>query len=372
MDLFSFAKKLVKGNYADSSSISDDEKEYYRSDDYYVYEIPDVLSYPVRVIEFEERKKSAYPSRNGLYPAEIVLLYYCSLAKLPKPITGYQGFWWFEYGIRDVGHALESLEKRNFIKFADYISTLKKLSPKEINIIIEKLNIPSSKNNKKNVENILEYFSNSKNVDVDKIVPKKYELTELGCKEIEENEYIVYMHRNQNKNVCLNKDNKYDVWAMNNYFHNKGLQNWKKEIGKIELKLFKVDFINSVKNKESSKMAKTCTPEEIREYLKQHESEINTAMLNDSDGFEEDLDAISLRKAGKEKEALVKFHIAIRKKFIGTAPYEGAAIIYRKYKMYDEELKVVEAGIKYTENEWFIKRKERVIELMNKEKEKNI
>lgn len=34
--------------------------------------------------------------------------------------------------------------------------------------------------------------------------------------------------------------------------------------------------------------------------------------------------------------------------------------------MYDEELEVVEAGIKYTGNEWFIKRKEKIIELKTK------
>lgn len=315
--------------YADSSTVADDEREYYHPDDYYVYELPPVLSYPVRVIEFNERKKTSFASKNGLYPGEIVLLHYCSLSKLPKPITDYQGFWWFEYGIRDVGHMLESLEKRQFIKYASYLSTIKKLSPKEVNAIIEKINIPLAKSNKQNVDNILEYISNNKNIDANKIVPKKYELSDLGVKELEENEYIVYMHSHQDKDQYIDKNNKFDVWGMNIYFHKKGLQNWKNDIGKIELKLYKVDFINLIKD--SKKRVNENSPEDIKEYLKEDEKDIKIAMRNDSDGFEEDLEGIRLIKIGKVKEALVKFHIAIKKGFYGTAPYEGTAIIFRKY-----------------------------------------
>ena len=49
-----------------------------------------------KVITFEERKKTSYPSRHGLYVAEILLLEFCGLGKYPKPNGRYPGLWWFE------------------------------------------------------------------------------------------------------------------------------------------------------------------------------------------------------------------------------------------------------------------------------------
>lgn len=94
--------------YVDSSTVSPDERPFYQPDNYYTF-----YSYPgtamaKRVVPFDERKQTTYPSQRGLYVAEILLLAYCDKGKYPKPKGGYPGFWWFKYGIRDVGHALES------------------------------------------------------------------------------------------------------------------------------------------------------------------------------------------------------------------------------------------------------------------------
>ena len=54
-------------SFADSASIAPDERPYYQPDNYYTY-----YSYPgsemaVRVITFDERKKTTFPSARGLY-----------------------------------------------------------------------------------------------------------------------------------------------------------------------------------------------------------------------------------------------------------------------------------------------------------------
>ena len=69
----SHAVSNSKYSFADSSSISPDERPYYQPDDYYTF-----YSYPgtemaTRVITFEERKKTSFPSARGLYVAEIML-----------------------------------------------------------------------------------------------------------------------------------------------------------------------------------------------------------------------------------------------------------------------------------------------------------
>lgn len=85
-----------------------------------------------RVITFEERKKTSFPSARGLYVAEIMLLEYCSQGKYPKPKGGYPGLWWFKYGIRDVGHALESLQDRGFLQWASKAKSLGTLKVDEL------------------------------------------------------------------------------------------------------------------------------------------------------------------------------------------------------------------------------------------------
>ena len=97
-----------------------------------------------KVITFDERKKTSYPSNRGLYVAEILLLEYCSYGKYPKPSGGYPGLWWFEYGIRDVGHALESLEKRGYLRWAPLDQCLSSLKVDELKQILDKAGLPTT------------------------------------------------------------------------------------------------------------------------------------------------------------------------------------------------------------------------------------
>ena len=69
--------------------------------------------YPLR-----ERKRTAIPSRTGLYPLRGAIARILLLRRPTRSKNGYPGFWWFEYGIRDVGSALKSLEDRGYIVFA--------------------------------------------------------------------------------------------------------------------------------------------------------------------------------------------------------------------------------------------------------------
>lgn len=87
---------------------------------------------------------TSFPSARGLYVPEILMLSFCG--KFPNPKSGYPGYWWFTYGVRDVGALLKSLEARGFIKI---------------------------------------------NKDTG-----KYMTTTLGESEIRENEYVAYTHRN--------------------------------------------------------------------------------------------------------------------------------------------------------------------------------
>ena len=205
---YDLVEKKINAEYADSSTIEDDERPYYQPDEYYTLEtFPGREFFNERVVTFEERKKVSYPSKNGLYVAEILLLYYCDKGQFPKPKNGYQGFWWFEYGIRDIGHALENLEQRGFLKWGAKKELLKVLSTQDLKNIAKQNGIKT--NQKK--ENLITEIQDEVQ---DEYLPeiKKYQLTEKGKQELKENEYIPNVHNEKYKN-------KGDIWRANKAFY---------------------------------------------------------------------------------------------------------------------------------------------------------
>ncbi|SDB55061.1 hypothetical protein SAMN02910317_02857 [Ruminococcaceae bacterium FB2012] len=160
MGLFS---KLIRKSDPSDLPIPKTEKQYYQKDSYYTdYDLAGN-----KVIRLAERKKSSYPSKNGLYVPEILLLSYCG--KYPNPKSGYQAFWWFKYGIRNVGAVLDSLMERGFIELDQTTG--------------------------------------------------KYKLTELGKQEIRDNEYVEFMHKNS-------KFADFTAWEMNQELANKDNSNY--------------------------------------------------------------------------------------------------------------------------------------------------
>lgn len=182
-------------SFADASSIDSSEKQYYQPAEYYTLESYPGTPMAQKVVTFDERKKTSFPSNNVLYVAEILLLEYCRKGDYPKPSSGYPGFWWFAYGIRDVGHTLKIFEQKGFLKLGTKKELLKSLKVNELKEIAYLYNIKSTQNKQNLIKDI---ESDIKEEDLpDRFFSNKYVLTELGEKELKENEYVVYMHRHE-------------------------------------------------------------------------------------------------------------------------------------------------------------------------------
>ena len=361
-------------SYVDSSSISEDERPFYQNDSYYTY-----YSYPgtnmaTRVVPFEERKGMTYPSARGLFVGEIMLLEYCSYGRYPKPSSGYPGFWWFEYGIRDVGHALESLEKRGFIQWTSKISSLNRLKVDALKQILIDAGLPAGGKKADLIDRIKSNIP-EQNLIIPDYTPK-YELTDLGKAELEENGYVPYMHKHSH---LTTEDGKFGetftVWDINKLFPDGNASNWRQVVGKIEKKRFGVDMANAApvqtqpaKRKNDDTLSQR---DEIRRYLADKHGEISKGIQTKGNGFIEESQGLDYKKTGRDKEALVKFYIAIGKKFDAPALYREAAVLLRKYGMYEEELSVIDAGLRNVPNnnwhrEELLKRKMKVQELIKK------
>ena len=362
--------------FVDASTVSPDERSFYQPDNYYTF-----YSYPgtamaQRVITFEERKMTSYPSSRGLYVAEIMLLEYCSQGKYPKPKSGYPGFWWFKYGIRDVGHALESLEQRGFIQWASKAGSLKGLKVDELKQLLTDAGLPTTGKKDDLINRIIAEIPDTKLI-IPNYVPK-YELTVLGKTELEDNGYVPYMHRHSH---ATTEDDRFgptfNVWDINRMFPDGKASNWRQVVGGIEKKLFGVDMANADTSngepKKSVKVNNTALRDEMRSYLASKKTEIAQGIRTNGDGFNEESKGLDYKATGRDKEALVMFYIAIGKRFDAPALYREAAVLLRKYGMYEEELYVINEGLKnvpHNNNHWnaLNERKLKVQELINKNK----
>lgn len=243
--LFSLIKQKINNSqppenqkflYADSSTIDAEEKHCYQPDDYYTYE-----SYPGKamsqsVITFEERKKTCIPSERGLYVAEILLLEYCRKGAYPNPKMGYPGFWWFEYGIRDVGHTLKSLEHWGFIRMASARDSVGSLTVADLKKLLKEAHAPVSVKKAELVERVQQ-------VVPDEMLAKagincKYQLTELGKQELADNAYVPYMHGVPDKTIeGIPEENQFNVWRINHVLGRGDKSHWMEVVESIKKKV---------------------------------------------------------------------------------------------------------------------------------------
>ena len=335
--------------YVSSSTVSPDERPYYQPDNYYTY-----YSYPgtqmaTRVIPFEERKRISYPSARGLYVAEIMLLEYCDSGKYPKPKSGYPGFWWFKYGIRDIGHMLQSLEQRGFIQWGTKATVLKGLKVDDLRGILATNGISTTGRKNELIDRIINSVPDQ-NIVISNYVPK-YELTEIGKMELEDNGYVPYMHRHRHSTTEDNGiSDTFTVWDINKLFPNGDARNWRVVVGNIERQRFGVDMANSEKvnkkTEDGSNLDASYSKEELRRYLAEKRTEIDKAINTPGDGYNEESQGLDLKSIGNEKDALVMFYISIGKKFDAPALYYETEKILKKYEMYEEELSVIDSELK--------------------------
>lgn len=231
-----------ESEFADSSSVSFDEVPYYRPDNYYTTAVFAGTQWERKVITLNERKRISYPSERGLYVAEILLLEYCSYGNYPKPRSGYPGFWWFEYGIRDVGHVLAQLQKRGFIEWSPLQDSLTTLKVDEIKQILNSAGLDAT--GKKS--ELIKYILSADGI----VIPEKafkYRLTDLGLKELAENAYVPYMHKHPCKTTESERFGKmFNVWSINRQLAGEDVTDWMKIVGQIETERFGKDMVSEM------------------------------------------------------------------------------------------------------------------------------
>ena len=352
MGLLDFLKIKTKPepakNYADSSSIPEEERKYYRSDDYYTLNAFDGTEFSRPVITFEERKKTCIPSKNGLYVAEILLLEYCSYGQYPNPKNGYPGLWWFEYGIRDVGGALRSLEKRGFIRKSAAKERISSLTTARMKEILSEFNLPVS-GKKADLEKRIQDSISEDDLSA-RISEWKYILTESGKAELEENEYVPYMHKAKNKTIEGSIFGpEFTVWSVNKKLGIGNKKNWRDIVKNQQ------DYLESHREK---------TANESRERLRA----LNPKLAKELSDLDAELQAAIEAEKRYEETKDIDAYIAYWESVwahgesrLGSRWTFTLPDLYIKRKRYDDALKMM----KKIKNPYYQDKKAKYIEKIN-------
>lgn len=266
--------------YADSSSIPENERCYYEKDEYYELKPFEGTPFEYSVISFDERKKTSFPSKRGLYVPEILMLSFCS--DYPCTNNKYPGYWWFKYGVRNVGALIKSLETRGFISI--------------------------------NVET------------------GKYELTDLGNSEQNDNEYVAYTHRNSDLTT-------FTPWELNQMINNDPMSDWKK--------IFAEKTGKPVLSDEEIKNIVIFDPKAKKQEIRKR---VPLSKIKNRNNFDQGYIKGSpfyykgeqYRKAGDLYKAIEQYDEARFNGMTGTALYYAYDKAFRKMKDYENDIDILE------------------------------
>ncbi len=141
--------------------------------------------------------KVATPSKQGLYPHEIMMLEYAPHFKTSN--NTFQSFWYWQYSVTEPQAVLDSLFERGFTEVGDLRSALEKLKLPEIKEELKLLNQKVTGKKAELIDRLMEFG------DLDtlnnKYQERYYALTPKGEQELKENQYVSYLHRNRHMSV---------------------------------------------------------------------------------------------------------------------------------------------------------------------------
>lgn len=156
----------------------------------------------------DKRLSNAVPSKNGLYPHEILMLDQADTYRTDT--NNFQNFWKWECSVLEPRKVLDSLIDRGFICCSNINSELKRTPVVKLKDLLAKKEISSTGKKEVLINRILDIYNNQ---ELELLFPNRnYELTELGISELKENQYVTYLHRKHQisiweMNILLNVNN---------------------------------------------------------------------------------------------------------------------------------------------------------------------
>ena len=137
--------------------------------------------------------KNTFPSKNGLYPHEILILREAPRYHFPLGDQFVPAKWYYDYDVNDIEPHLVSLVERGFLTTGNLRTTIEHSTVPVIKRVLTEHKL-STKGKKEELISLL--LSSVAEAELLKIFPDKYLiLTELGEQELDENSYLFTLQR---------------------------------------------------------------------------------------------------------------------------------------------------------------------------------
>lgn len=154
------------------------------------------------VIPVEKIIKGMKPNEVGLYPHEVLLLFYAPKYYLEG--NTYPGFWWYKYGVKDVDKRLISLKDRGFLQIGSLRSAIEKETAAVLKDVLKDNGLKVSGKKAELVQRLIDEVSEEKLNDI--FTKRTYDLTDAGNEILKKEDYIPYIHRHGIEDL--------DIWSL--------------------------------------------------------------------------------------------------------------------------------------------------------------
>lgn len=176
-----------------------------------------------KIQEIKKLREQAVPTKSGLFPHEILMIHFASRYEVGG--KKFPQFWLEKYAVENPEQVLKSLEQRGFVCVAPIADGLQNMKVPQLKEILRAngLKVSGAKDDlvKRISENIAEETLQTT------IKERYYTATELGKKELEENQYVPYIHKYPYSNIT--------IWRMSALMQKYPAPRWKDAIwGEIQ------------------------------------------------------------------------------------------------------------------------------------------
>ena len=187
----------------------------------------------------------SFPSKNGLYPHEILILNEAPRYHLPLGEQFVPGKWYYDYDVNDIEPYLEMLIEKGFLTTGDLRLSISHSTVPEIKRVMTEYNLSTKGKKDELIERLIEA------VDEKELLikfPDKYlQYTELGKRELEENKYLFVPQHGTHLSVwtlnrIVNGFPAYDIETMLDEYE-KNPRRFLKYLSKEEIELLGIEIL---------------------------------------------------------------------------------------------------------------------------------
>jgi hypothetical protein len=145
----------------------------------------------IMVVPVESRLRPGQRDSYGLYPHELLMLYYARGFTADQ--SDYQGFWWYQYGVRQPEKVLANLAEREFVTLGGVREAMEARTLTNLKKVLATHGLKQSGRKSEIIDRLCEGLPMD---DLLTLFPERFfAATSAGSTALGDSEYVFYIHR---------------------------------------------------------------------------------------------------------------------------------------------------------------------------------